>query len=122
MQYFSGLIPPDQQVLHSEPYPYVYRYAPLRRRSMRKGLLACLLLISAFFLLLWGSSMESSSFNTMSTQKMGTALEEEPIALVAPMVGYGPAEAAQLRWGIGRDSNKIVTIRENEGPAQVLVN
>lgn len=134
MRYFSGLIPADQQVLHPKPYPYVYRGASLRRqRSTRKGLLACLLLMFAFFLLLCGGSMMIPGPSTTGSSMEGDVLEDAPVAMIAAMAGYRPLEAMQLLWdngidivdaeqtlketaeGNGRKSSEILAILQADG-------
>ncbi len=137
MQYFSGLVPDEQQVLHPKPYPYVYRPAlPRRRHSIRTGLLACLLLVLAFVLLLWGGGLVHPGFSTMNAGNTGHSLEEAPIAMAASMIGYSQVEMMQLLWenGInmtgaeqtlkeiaeenGRKSSDLLAILNSEGVAE----
>nr|WP_321464459.1 hypothetical protein [uncultured Desulfobulbus sp.] len=104
MQYIGGLIPMDQEIVQTEPYPYVYRSAyQVHARPVRRGVLACLMLLSGFFLLLWGGNAGSLKQGGLGFQSEMESLANMPISAVAARGGYSPIEAAQLLADYGLD-------------------
>jgi len=141
MQYISGLKPMDQEIVQPEPYPYVYRPAnQAPARPVRRGVLACLLLLFGFFLLFWGGNVESWKQGGLKPQSVAERLANMPISTVAARVGYSPIEAAQLLADYGlditgyeqtmgeiaeensRNIEDILALLHDNGSSQVMVN
>lgn len=102
MQYISGLIPTDQEVVRPGPYPfYNRRLTGPRQRSQQKGLLACVLLLMAFCLLLLGEGLSSMKQEAMARSRVAESLMHAPLETVAAMVGHSSAEAVKLLWDCG---------------------
>ncbi|MGD9948841.1 MAG: hypothetical protein AB7U29_10210 [Desulfobulbus sp.] len=104
MQHVSGLVPTNQEVVRLKPEPYPYCYRSVRftpQRLARRGFLAGLLLLGAFFLLFWVEGVDGSRRDYSESQMVSESLIHVPIETVATMVGYTPAEAVRLLWERG---------------------